>query len=73
MTLKVCFQALNFCIPFRAQLLQYYVNNRVLGQAKEMSQPDLRSNPDASQICARIKSHTYDDSWYRNQCHFFII
>jgi hypothetical protein len=19
--------------------------------------------------CARIKSYTYDDSWYRNECH----
>jgi hypothetical protein len=27
-----------------------------------MSHPDLRANLDASQMCARIKSHTYDDS-----------
>jgi hypothetical protein len=31
------------------------------------------ANPDASQICARIKSHTYDDSWYSNECHIFTI
>jgi hypothetical protein len=23
--------------------------------------------------CARINSHTYDDSWYRNECHIFTI
>jgi hypothetical protein len=38
-----------------------------------MSHPDLRTNLDASQMCARIKSHTYDDSWYINQYHIFII
>jgi hypothetical protein len=27
------------------------------------------TNPGANQMCARIKSHTYDDSWYRNECH----
>jgi hypothetical protein len=37
-----------------------------------LSHPDLRTNPDASQICGRIKSHTYDDSDYRNQCYIFI-
>jgi hypothetical protein len=35
--------------------------------------PDLRENPGANQMCARIKSHTYDDSWYRNECHIFTI
>jgi hypothetical protein len=24
-------------------------------------------------MCARIKSHTYDDSWYRNECHIINI
>jgi hypothetical protein len=24
-------------------------------------------NPDVTHMCARIKSHTYDDSWYRNK------
>jgi hypothetical protein len=23
--------------------------------------------------CARTKSHTYDDSWYRNECHIIYI
>jgi hypothetical protein len=23
--------------------------------------------------CARTKSHTYDESWYRNECHIFTI
>jgi hypothetical protein len=23
--------------------------------------------------CARIKSHTYDDSWYGNECHIIYI
>jgi hypothetical protein len=34
--------------------------------------PRFKGKPDASQMYARIKSHTYDDSWYKNQCHFFI-
>jgi hypothetical protein len=38
-----------------------------------MSHPDLRANPGANQMCAMIKSHTYDDSWYRNKCHIFTI
>jgi hypothetical protein len=34
---------------------------------RKLSHPDLRGqNLDANQMCARIKSHTYDDSWYRN-------
>jgi hypothetical protein len=27
-----------------------------------LSHPNLRANSSACQICARIKSHTYDDS-----------
>jgi hypothetical protein len=23
--------------------------------------------------CIRIKSHTYNDLWYRNECHYYII
>jgi hypothetical protein len=38
-----------------------------------LSHPDLRANPSASKMSARIKFHTYDDSWYRNQCRIFII
>jgi hypothetical protein len=30
------------------------------------SHPDLRTNPDVSHMCARIKFHTYDDLVYRN-------
>jgi hypothetical protein len=39
----------------------------------KVSHPALRANSGASQICDKIKSHAYDDSWYRNQCHNFII
>jgi hypothetical protein len=28
---------------------------------EDLSHPDLCANSDASQICARIKSHTYDE------------
>jgi hypothetical protein len=28
---------------------------------------------DANQLCAKIKSDIYDDSWYRKQCHIFTI
>jgi hypothetical protein len=41
-------------------------------KASLVSHPDLRTNLGVSQMCPRIKSHTYDDSWYRNQCHIFI-
>jgi hypothetical protein len=34
-----------------------------------MSHPDLRTNPDASHMCAKIKFHTYNDSVYRDKCH----
>jgi hypothetical protein len=30
-------------------------------------------NPGVCQICAGMRSHTYDDSWYRNECHIFNI
>jgi hypothetical protein len=39
---------------------------------KFVSHPDLRTNPFASQMYARIMSHTYDDSVYKKQCHIFI-
>jgi hypothetical protein len=32
-----------------------------------VSHPDLRSNSGVNQMCAKIKSHTYDDSWYRKR------
>jgi hypothetical protein len=28
----------------------------------KLSHPDLRANPGVNQMCARMKSHTYDDS-----------
>jgi hypothetical protein len=31
------------------------------------------ANSGANPMCARIKSHTYDDSWYINECHVFTI
>jgi hypothetical protein len=30
-------------------------------------------NPGTTHMCARIKSHTYDDSWYTNEYHIFNI
>jgi hypothetical protein len=30
-------------------------------------------NSVTTHMCTRIKSHTYDDSWYRNECHIFNI
>jgi hypothetical protein len=41
--------------------------------AEFVSHLDLRANLVANQMCARIKSDTYDDSWYRNKCHIYII
>jgi hypothetical protein len=38
-----------------------------------VSHRDLRINLDVSHMCDRIKSHIYNDSWYRNQCQIFII
>jgi hypothetical protein len=39
-----------------------------------LSHPGFR-DPSMNVItkCAVTKSHTYDDSWYRNECHIFII
>jgi hypothetical protein len=34
-----------------------------------MSHPNLRANPDASHMCAKIKYHTYNDSKYEVECH----
>jgi hypothetical protein len=41
-----------------------------------MSHPDFRGpkpGREIHQVCARIKSHTYDDSWYKNKCHIINI
>jgi hypothetical protein len=39
-----------------------------------LSHPGFR-DPGANIItrCAGTKSHTYDESWYRNECHIFTI
>jgi hypothetical protein len=39
-----------------------------------LSHPGFR-DPGANIItrCARTKSHTYDKSWYINECHIFTI
>jgi hypothetical protein len=39
-----------------------------------MSHPGFRGPKPGREIitkCAGTKSHTYDDSWYRNECHIF--
>jgi hypothetical protein len=43
-------------------------------RADSMSHPGFR-DPGMNIItkCAETKSHTYDDSWYRNECHIFTI
>jgi hypothetical protein len=40
-------------------------------QSVRLSHTDSRANPSANQMCARIKSHTYDDSWYRKMSHIY--
>jgi hypothetical protein len=37
-----------------------------------MSHSNLRTNPNSSHICDRIKFHIYGDLVYRKQCHIFI-
>jgi hypothetical protein len=44
------------------------------GPVYHMSHPDFRvQNPGANIItrCAGTKSHTYDESWHRIECHIF--
>jgi hypothetical protein len=41
-----------------------------------LSHPDFRDPKPGREIitkCARIKSHTYDDLWYINECHIINI
>jgi hypothetical protein len=43
---------------------------------RRLSHPDFRvQNPGANIItrCAGTKSHTYDESWHRIECHIFIM
>jgi hypothetical protein len=71
---KLGLLALKTLVP-RPDLGQFPLLHHRIGSrhTKPLSHPDLRINPGVSQMCARIKSHTYDDSWYKNQCHIFII
>jgi hypothetical protein len=55
------------CIAYNSS-----ANGEATSYKKSLSHPDLRINPDASQMCVKIKFHTYDDSVYGNQCHIFI-
>jgi hypothetical protein len=51
--------------------LQPYVQTSVASRAN-LSHPDFRGPKPEHEIitkCAMIKSYTYDDSWYRNECH----
>jgi hypothetical protein len=41
-----------------------FLNNTQGVTVELVSHLDIRANPGANQMCARIKSHTYDDSWY---------
>jgi hypothetical protein len=38
-----------------------------------VSHPDPKPGREIIIKCAGTKSHTYDDSWYRNECHIFTI
>jgi hypothetical protein len=41
-----------------------------------LSHPDFRGPKPGREIitkCDGTKSHTYDESWYRNECHIFTI
>jgi hypothetical protein len=43
---------------------------------RQMSHPGFGSPKLGREIitrCAGTKSHTYDESWYRNKCHIFPI
>jgi hypothetical protein len=40
---------------------------------RDMSHLDLVANPDASEMCVRIKSHTYDDSVYKKMSQLFYL
>jgi hypothetical protein len=56
-----------------SKLLEYILN--VLSLVDEgVSHPGFRDpGVDIITGCARTKSHTYDDSWYRNECHIIYI
>jgi hypothetical protein len=55
---------------------EYWKNylEKTLEELRALSHPDFRDqNPGANIItrCAGTKSHTYDDSWHRIECHIF--
>jgi hypothetical protein len=55
-------------------ILRYLVHTPYIGLW--LSHPDFRvQNPGANIItrCAGTKSHTYDESWHRIECHNFTI
>jgi hypothetical protein len=50
--------------------------NKRLGIKDLLSHPGFRGPKPEREIntrCARTKSHTYDEKWYRNECHIFTI
>jgi hypothetical protein len=49
------------------------VGGRNFSGRRRVSHPDLRAYLSMNQMCAKTKSHTYDDLWYRNECHIFTI
>lgn len=51
-----CMQALYFCVPFREQLLEYYANNKSIGDAEEnllTCLADLFSQVNSSYVCVK--------------------
>jgi hypothetical protein len=55
----------------RTTLLQEGEDDEDICHTRVSGHQDLGAN--AITKCARTKSHTYDDSWYRNECHIFTI
>jgi hypothetical protein len=49
------------------------LTNLLKATLRLLSHSDLGGNLGANKMCARIKSHTYDDSLYRNKYHIFIM
>jgi hypothetical protein len=59
--LKQLYQALGTCLRSYREWFSLH-----------MSHPNFRGLKPGREIftkCVRIKSYTYDDSWYRNECH----
>jgi hypothetical protein len=61
------------CTPFRV-LYGYDAALLALPRLINIVTPGFRGpNLGAIHMCARIKSHTYDNSWYRNECNIIYI